>query len=253
MKSALRPVWLFVCFAILPGVAVYAQAQDDAASRVVANRLPVMESEASLSVQAPATDKKDDLPIVRRDDRLLPRLAGKSSVAQAATVKAGSNWTGWMGWWKSLLPLLIVLVLIGAMAALVKRYAPQRLRANLAGGGVIDMIARQHLTPKQSVALLKIGRRIVVVGMTPDRITRLDTIEDSEEVAELIGRAGSSRPDSLSSSFQREVLKQVAVYDPSADGKGKTKARDTRESVYTGAREQVQGLLKRVQTMTRAL
>jgi flagellar biogenesis protein FliO len=103
-------------------------------------------------------------------------------------------------------PLLAVL---GGMALLfwtARRYLPGMRR--LTGSRVIEVLARTHLSPKQSIAVVKLGRRVLVVGQSADRLSALASITEPEEVSELVGLCAAAGPRSESSSFQR-VFKRL--------------------------------------------
>ena len=55
-------------------------------------------------------------------------------------------------------------------------------------GDVLQVLARTHLSPKQSIALVQMGGRLVFVGITPESIARLRTVADGDEAAWLRGR-----------------------------------------------------------------
>ena len=90
-------------------------------------------------------------------------------------------------WYRSgLVSLAVVLAVIAAVTLLIRRVVPS-VRAM--SGGAIEILGRNHLAPKQSLTLVRVGRRLVLVGVTPDRISTLCVIDDPHEVAELAGAA----------------------------------------------------------------
>jgi len=190
-------------------------------------------------------DSAEDKPIGRHEARAVPRGGAGGRAAGFAG--------GWWGRLEGLMPLLVVLLVIAALSLAARRLMPRKWRAHLTGLGVIEILARQYLAPKQSVALLKVGRRVVLVGVTAERVSHLETITDADEIAELVGRAASQRPGSLSSAFRCEVLNEAARYDevapekgPSSDGAG------GRSEAYARVRRQLQGLLTRVRVLAAA-
>lgn len=221
-----------------------------APARVVANRSSVPE----VAPEPPAASGEadaEDRPIERRGARIARTAAGPDG----AVARGGSRGTdaGWFSRISSLWPLAVVLGLIGTLVLLAKRLLPRQWRGPLGGRGMVVVLGRQSVAARQSVALLKVGRRIVLVGMTPDRLTHLDTITDPDEVAELVGRSASGKTGSLTSVFEREVLGETAAYEPSADV-GRTMEGDgpapDREEAYVAARQQLRGLLTRVRSLT---
>ncbi len=89
--------------------------------------------------------------------------------------------------------LAVVLTLVAGAYWVVRRWMPS---ARTVDASVMKIVGRTGLTPKQSLALVQVGRRYVVVGVSPDRLDSLCEICDPEEVAELGLRIGSQRTES---------------------------------------------------------
>lgn len=110
---------------------------------------------------------------------------------------------------------------LGALAvvvvlAFVARAIVRRMAGPLAGGarpsGVLEVLARYPMGRGQAVALLKVGRRVVVVHQAGSSMRTLSEIADPGEVASLIARmeAGSREREALRfrnrlGAFQREL------------------------------------------------
>jgi flagellar biosynthetic protein FliO len=117
-----------------------------------------------------------------------------------------------------MIAMAIVLASIFAIVLVVRRYVPA---ARAGSGGSMKVVARTYLSPKQSVALLQVGRRHVIVGITPDRLTNLGHIEDVQESFDLrvqtaasaldTARQGSA-PRSEEASFDKLLEHQAAEY-----------------------------------------
>ena len=91
-------------------------------------------------------------------------------------------------WYRSgLVGLAVVLGLIFLVSYVLRRYVPA-VRA--LGGGALNVVQRTPLSPKQSIALVRAGRRMVLIGITPDHISSLAVIDDPEECADLQACAG---------------------------------------------------------------
>jgi len=136
------------------------------------------------------------------------------------------------------LPLLAVLALIGAIALVVKRFMPTR--RFLTGAGVLEIVARMPLSGKQSLVLVKMGRRLVLLGVSSDRVNSLDVVDDPDQVSVLIGEAARHKPDAVSSEFASAFTKEVHAYAEEPIG----------HEVTSSARGHVQGLLKKVRQLT---
>jgi flagellar biosynthetic protein FliO len=82
--------------------------------------------------------------------------------------------------------LFIVLAAVAGVALLVRRLVPS-VRAM--SGGTIEVLGRNHLSPKQSLALVRVGRRVLLIGVTAERLSMLCEIDDADEVADLLVRS----------------------------------------------------------------
>jgi len=81
--------------------------------------------------------------------------------------------------------LAIVLGVVGGGYVLLRRFVPGTRARD---GGVMQVVARVTLTPRHSVVLVRLPRRLMLVGLAPDRVNALASIEEPEEVAELLSR-----------------------------------------------------------------
>jgi len=98
-------------------------------------------------------------------------------------------------------PLLVVLGLIFIAALAVRKLMPRGMRGS--GGSAINILARQHLSNKQSLCLVQVGRRVVLVGITGEQMSALSEITDREELGELTAKLARSAPSSFSATLEK--------------------------------------------------
>lgn len=79
----------------------------------------------------------------------------------------------------------IAAVLGGVLWAL-KRFSPGGIAAS--NSRLVEVLARTPVGPKQAVVLLRVGPRIVLLGVTPDAIQPITEIHDAAEVERLAFR-----------------------------------------------------------------
>lgn len=108
-----------------------------------------------------------------------------------------------MDWWRTLGALVLVVALILALRWLLRRGA--RLRSAGSAAQVIEVLSRTGVSARQSLLLVRVGRRLLVVGAAPESMTTLAQIDDPAQVAELIGSLEQARANSLSNSFARAL------------------------------------------------
>jgi len=101
----------------------------------------------------------------------------------------------------------VVLGIIALVYWGVRRWLPT---ARIGDQGAIRVVGRTAVSPKHQVALLQVGRRFVLVGVSPDRLTALGEVRDPEESAELAAWAGLGRP---SSAFNEELINEAASFE----------------------------------------
>jgi flagellar protein FliO/FliZ len=122
----------------------------------------------------------------------------------------GSNEARSAPWYRTGLgALAVVLGLIGGLYVFARRWLPS---ARIGGDdGVMRVLGRTALSPRQSLALVRVGRRFVVVGVSPDRVDAVCDITDSDEVADLAAQAGA-KGLSGSSGFATWLNREAADY-----------------------------------------
>ena len=126
------------------------------------------------------------------DPRVIPRRGRGMAAPGAFARPAAGDRAGGEGvkrptpWYRGGLgALATVLVLIVAVYWLVRRYLPA---ARAGESGVLRVAARTGLTPKQSLMLIRLPRRFVLVAVSQGRVDTLCAIDDAEEVADLLAR-----------------------------------------------------------------
>ena len=113
---------------------------------------------------------------------------------------------------------------------------------------VVQVLARAALTPKQQVILLRVGRRIIVVGDSGVQMTTLCEIAEPDEVASLVGQLNENRTGSGSgfgSLFGRSRGRFDAAEEPEAPP-----LRNAEEDVpAASAQSELDGLRDRVRRL----
>ena len=139
--------------------------------------------------------------------------------------------------------LAIVLALVGAAFWLVRRWMPS---ARTVDASVMKIVGRTGLTPKHSLALVRVGRRYVMVGGSADRLDSLCEISDPEEVAELSARVGIDR--SLAAEpFDTLLAGEASDYQDSEPSPSDTTT--TKRSRLAGPSGSLTGLLGRLRAL----
>ena len=108
-------------------------------------------------------------------------------------------------------PLLAVVAIIVILFLVARKYLPGMKRVG--GSATIKVLARTHLSPRHSVAIVRVGRRLLVVGQSPDNLAALDAIVDPQEVSEILGQCESSGAASASAGFSKVYRQTERAFD----------------------------------------
>jgi flagellar biogenesis protein FliO len=144
------------------------------------------------------------------DSEMIP-LRPRGSTTGRATGSSGSP-TGTMTTVVGALAVCLGIFLL--LVWVTKRSAP-------AGSGqlpkeVVESLGRVPLQGRQQLQLLRIGRKLLLIHVTPHGAETLTEIADQPEVERILGLCQQTRPTSVSSSF-REILTQYES-EPAAKG-----------------------------------
>lgn len=107
---------------------------------------------------------------------------------------------------------VVLLIVLGILLIRSARKTPR----DRAGNRVLQVLARVAVGPKQQVSLTRVGNRVLVLGVTADRITLLDRVDDPAEVGRLLPLSGFDRQ--LQAEAVEEAGLQGIVESASANG-----------------------------------
>lgn len=97
------------------------------------------------------------------------------------------------GWLRTLAALAIVVVLIFAVRWVLRRLAPGARARRLPEA--VEVLARTSVSARQQLLLVRLGRRLVLVGCGPEGMSTLSEVTDADEVSALLAGAGGARRD----------------------------------------------------------
>ena len=139
--------------------------------------------------------------------RVLQRRRSRGSAAEGekASLKVPDQSSAFGMFW----PLCVVLTVLGLCVYGIRRWMPRTGR--LGGGGAIKVLSRQHLSSRQSLCLVRLGRRLVLMGITPDRISTLCDIGNPHEDPSVEAAEERGRPGSFTSMFRKLSAREMAT------------------------------------------
>lgn len=103
----------------------------------------------------------------------------------------------WAQWGRTLAALAVVFVLILAARIMLKRFGPV---SGPQKRQVLDVLARTTVSPRHQLLLVKVGKRVVLVGQSQASLTALSEVTDADEVAALIEATGGAGPEKTADS-----------------------------------------------------
>lgn len=181
----------------------------------------------------------------------LSKAAGPAPVAR----EANSGTTGVFSVWRVLGAMGCVLGAILAVRWVGRRFLG--LPTSRSSSGVIQVLCRSVLSPRQQLMLVQVGRRMVLVADCGSQMNPLCEITDPDEMAELGGKIQQQTRDSVSSSFKRLLGRAAAPYE-STEGAEKMEdeakapaGEDVPPGALAKTREELGGLLEKVRLISR--
>jgi flagellar biogenesis protein FliO len=188
------------------------------------NKLGAAESSGlEESVPAPASADQT-LPVGRSQNtqaevasdafetRTLTReFESKTSRSEKASAKTERKSAGSLSPWRMLMALVVVLVLLVSGAFFLRRY--MRVSGRTGNPNGMEILSKNSINARQSVCMMKVGSRVLVLGVSPNHMAALDVIDDPDEVATITGDIETSLPRSISHSFGKFFKKESQQFE----------------------------------------
>ena len=159
----------------------------------------LIHGQSDAPVEAIAADERVSDPRLQRRASPEATIAGEESSGwryfRALGVVAGVLGVGLVGFW------------------FFRRFIPGAITGN--DSSLIKVLSRVPISPRHQVALIRVGERIIVVGVSPERIDRLTEINDPDEVFRLTPEVPIKEQfTSVESDIQHLDEKTVQVMPP---------------------------------------
>ena len=185
-------------------------------------------------------------PLPAATQRSAPEPVEQSLIRGGETHGRGRELAAARPWYLSPLSALAVVVgLILVAAWLAKRFLPGMRRND--ERGPLQVLATTYLSPKQSIALVRCGQRMILIGVTPEHISSLAVMDDTNDLPSLARVSDRSDGRRLSGQFN-EVLDEAGKdFDRNDAVWDEPLGPDERE--IASARQEIRGLLDRVRSL----
>lgn len=235
--SGYRFAWTVVVAGVFC-CALSATADEDA-------RLVALAERYTNVVQADA----DPQPVVANFDETRPlgSIAGQpiQSAETASLLSSSPTNDNWL--LQTITALGIVIGLIFIVRAIMAR-AGGRFKT-ITRSQVVEVLSRTAVAPRSHVILLKVGRRVLIVGDNGGALTSLGELTDADEIGQVMQSACAGASNSISENFgqlihrfNQQIEDPVQVTDEGGD---------EAEFHTDRARDELTSLLSRVKTLAR--
>ena len=145
-------------------------------------------------------------PTGGRGRALRPQTAKQRTRADAGPLERMANLTGGRSISTVLGGLAIVVGAFLLVAWVLRRGMPHA--ASRLPGDVVEVLGHASITSKQSVHLIRLGNKLLLVALTPGGAEPLGEIGDPDEVTRIIGLCQSQTKGSTSAAF-RQVFEDL--------------------------------------------
>jgi flagellar biosynthetic protein FliO len=186
--------------------------------------------------------EKVSTPIASLESKRLGEIGSAMNLARqsAPNEKATGEVVEPFSMLRAVFSLVAVLALILIIAYLVRRFMPQMRTLNRRLG--LEVVGRTPLGPKQSISLVKVGSKVMLVGMSPGHTTCLAMIDSPDEIALVLGQVASGYDNALESDFDETFMKEAMQYD-SLD--------DLKDAQAMEASKELSGLMRKVKGLNK--
>lgn len=142
----------------------------------------------------------------------------------------------------------VVISLIFAMRLVMNKLSG---RAVMGGRtGIVEVLSRTSISPRNQIMLLRLGQRIIVVSEGPNGVRTLANLDDPDEVAGLLTTINSSKPGSITQSFNQLLNRADTEMDNPA-GFTAEHGGDEDEHLVDKTRNELSSLLSRIRSMSK--
>ncbi|MBL4700444.1 MAG: FliO/MopB family protein, partial [Phycisphaeraceae bacterium] len=176
---------------------------------------------------------------------------GQSGVPESPTLGSedtslglGSDSSAWV--LKTITSLGVVIGLILALRMGINKLSGRPAMGSRSG--IVEVLSRTSISPRNQVLLLRLGQRIIVVSEGPAGVRTLANLDDPDEVAQLLATVSSSRPGSITQSFN-QLLNRAGSEMDNPRSFAQEHGTDNDEHAVDRTRDELSGLLSKIKSM----
>lgn len=195
-----------------PGV-VKMESPPEAATEAAPTTPASVEPEPAADVDRKWISPKEQLPLGAVAESTASGVTLDSSGSDAEANSLGKFDPRTNEWVKTFGSLAVVVVLILLLKGVVGRFGRGLAGRGGRPSGVLEILARYPVGRGQSVVLMKLGRRLLLLHQNGSSMTTLSEISDPEEVANLLGRVEAGGRSNRGPSFETALNQWASKHD----------------------------------------
>jgi len=199
----------------------------------------------------PALPGKDSASVGSVTSRSAATVEKSGGAGDAALARMKATSRGARSDFKSYLrtggALLAVLAVMWLCVALAKK----AFGSSTFGGpdAAVQVLSRTYLSNRHQLVLLRVGRRVVLVGLTGSGLTQLAEVSDPVEAAEILAKIEAAKPGSISQEFLQVLKEAQREYEPPEMYPSEVVEFGSSSTDLRSLRGEIRSLLDRVQSL----
>ena len=119
------------------------------------------------------------------------------------------------------------------------------------GAGALQVVSRLSISPKQQILLVRVGKRLVLIGNSTTQMNPLCEITDPDEAALLLGEVATQREESSSVTFNTVLGSEEKRFEEETEAGAAEEETETEENeALATTRAELSGLAEKVRNLS---
>lgn len=192
-------------------------------------------------------------PAASLENQPIERDGGSRQVTDSSASQPPASSAGGLDAMRIVAALAGVLVLIFVLRAAMRRFLPGA--AGIRAGSAIKVLSRCSISPRQHFLLVRIGKRLVMVGDSGTQLNALCEIDDPDEVASLMHQVQEERANAALRFDHLFGRARKSFDEPAPTPQSSEETFDPSHEIpepnLSAAREELSGLSEKVKNLAR--
>lgn len=171
--------------------------------------------EEAPSAETSASVSDDPWSLVELEPPVSTRVLARREIQRSGMSTGGVSQVASASWLRTLMSLGAVVGLIGLLAwgyRAVSGNGGLALGTRTRRTAMLEVVSRTSIGPRHSLCLVRVGPRLVLLGVSKERISAVDVISDESQAAQILGQHAKLRDDSHSAEFGECLKREGSAY-----------------------------------------